>query len=220
MSSLDFGSENGSAKKSKIDYIKLNMGENRVRFVGGILPKYVYWKQLNGHTIPVECLGFDRDKERFTNIEKDWFNNYFPIKANGDKLTCSWAYAIQAIDLADGKLKVFGLKKKLYEQIKDLARELGSPTDIDKGWDVVFTKTSTGSQNWNVEYKLKDRSIEARPLTEEERETIKDMKDISEIIVRPTADEQHAFIKEAWLNEESNADSDATSEFKDDDIPF
>lgn len=88
--------------------------------------------------------------------------------------------------------------------------------------DVVFEKKKTGPNKFNVEYKLKERSISNTPLTEEEMEVIKDIKSIDEIVPRVTSDEQKAFIEQAWINgeaEETNADADAESEF-DDDIPF
>jgi len=89
---LAFNSANGSAKKSGLEYIKLELGENTFRMVGEILPRYCYWKQMGDNHIPVECLAFDRDKERFTNVEKDWFRHYFPDQK------CVWSYVIQVID--------------------------------------------------------------------------------------------------------------------------
>jgi hypothetical protein len=43
---IKFGEESGSAKKKEFDYIKLEFGENRVRLVGNILPRYCYWKKV------------------------------------------------------------------------------------------------------------------------------------------------------------------------------
>ena len=213
-----FGEESGQAKKSELEYIKFEFGENKMRMVGGILPRYAYWKQLRDNSIPVECLSFDRDKERFTNIEKDWFKHYFPTKANGENMTCSWSYIIQVIDLKDGKLKLCGLKKKLYDAIKDLSKELGNPTDSENGWDVIFEKKKTGSNRFNVEYKLKERAIKNRPLTEDEKAIVAKLKVIDEVVHRPTSEEQRAFIESAWVDgaeEESNVDQDAAGQFDD-----
>jgi len=222
---LAFNSANGAAKKSGLDYIKLDFGENRFRMVGEILPRYCYWKKLGDHSIPIECLSFDREKERFTNVTKDWFKHHFADQK------CVWSYVIQVIDLNDGKLKLMGLKKKLYDQVKDVANELGDPTDPKTGWDVIVEKKKTGNHMFNVEYKLKEREIKARELTEDELVEFAKVKPIDELIPRQDAEEQKAFIESNWLNkEEENADKESINEFDtpaekpkndfDDDIPF
>ena len=101
----------------------------------------------------------------------------------------------------------------------DLAKDIGDPTNPVTGWDLIFDKKKTGPNRFNIEYKLKDRAIEVRALTEEELEIIKDIKPIDELIPRPTPEEQLAFIKSAWLEgekEEENANDDATAEFEED----
>lgn len=220
-----FNESAGQAKKNKMDYIKMDFGINKMRLVGDLRPRYAYWKKLKENNIPVECLSFDPEKEKFTNVEKDWFKHYFPKDDYGKDTQCTWSYVIQVIDLKDGKLKLCGLKKKLFDQIRDLAKDLGDPTDIENGWDIIFEKKQTGSQKFNVEYKLKEREIDNRALTDDEKETIKEMKPIDEIIERPTAEEQRKFIETAWFGteEETNTDDDAAIEAaanRDDDIPF
>ena len=206
---LAFNNANGSAKKSGLDYIKLEFGVNKFRMVGEILPRYCYWKKLGDHSIPVECLSFDRQKERFTNVTKDWFKHYFADQK------CVWSYVIQVIDLEDGKLKLMGLKKKLFDQVLDLANDLGDPTDPKTGWDVIVEKKKTGSHMFNVEYKLKERDIKARELTEDELVEFAKVKAIDELIPRQDAEEQKAFIESNWVNkEEENVDDDSIDEFK------
>ena len=123
---LKFGEAQGSAKKSSIDQYTYKEGDNVFRLVGDILPRYVYWiKGENGKNIPMECLAFDRNTETFNNKETDHVRSFFP------ELKCGWAYAIQAIDPQDGKVKVVNLKKKLMEQIMVAAEDLGDPTDPD-----------------------------------------------------------------------------------------
>ena len=215
---IKFGEEHGSAKKNEQDYIKLEFGDNTFRLVGEILPRYCYWKNLKGNDIPIECLSFDREKEKFTNIETDWFKHYFP------EAKCSWSYVIQAIDPKDGKLKLLGLKKKLYEQIRDVSKELGDPTDPVKGWDVIVEKKKTGPNKFNVEYILKQLKLKPRALTEEELELVKNMKSIDSIITRPTAEEQKDFIERSWINvQEENSEDDAAAEAAEEfnkDTPF
>ena len=223
---LAFNNANGSAKKSGLDYIKLELGETTFRMVGELLPRYCYWKQMGDHSIPVECLSFDREKERFTNIEKDWFKHHFADQK------CVWSYVIQVIDMKDGKLKLMGLKKKLFDQILDLANDLGDPTDPVNGWDVIVDKKKTGPHIFNIEYKLKERAIKARELTAEEMVEFEKVKPIDELIPRQSPEEQKAFIEQAWINkEEDNVDKESIDEFADkttdkpkddfdDDIPF
>ena len=146
---LAFSQTKGKAIKKSFDAYEYKDGENTVRIVGGILPRYVYWlKGTNAKDIPVECLAFDREAEKFNNKEYDHVPDYFSDKK------CSWSYSTNCIDLKDGKVKILNLKKKLFEQICQAAEDLGDPTDTDSGWDVVFKRVKTGPLPFNVEYTL------------------------------------------------------------------
>ena len=83
----------------------------------------------------MECLSFDRNTEKFNNLEKDWVREYYP------DLKCGWSYATQCID--NGKVKVVNLKKKLWEQIITAAEDLGDPTNVKL--DGIFVLKS---KNW------------------------------------------------------------------------
>ena len=137
---ISFNKQKGSAQKSSMDSFAFKDGENKVRIVGDILARYVYWIEgENGKNLPLECLSFDRNAERFNNSEKDWVREYYP------DLKCGWSYATQCIDPNDGKLKIVNLKKKLWEQIVQTAQDgLGDPTDIENGWDICFKRVKTG----------------------------------------------------------------------------
>lgn len=212
----------GEAIKNKLDYIKFDMGMNEMRLVGEILPRYAYWKKFKEYNIPVECLSFDRDQEKFLNVEKDWFREYFPTKPNGDKNYPSWSYVALAIDPKDGKIKLCGLKKKLFAQIQSHAQKhMGDPTHPVTGWKVVFEKKSNGPLPFNIEYNLDQMACEAQPLTDEQIEALAETPSIDELVPRITSDEQHAFIKASWLDAqpEDNVDKAAADGF-DDDIPF
>lgn len=188
---LSFANTKGSAIKGAEAY-KYKDGENVVRMVGGVLPRYVYWlKGTNNKDIPAECLAFNRDKEKFDNREVDHVPAYDPSKK------CQWSYAVNCIDPADGKVKVLNLKKKLFQQIVDAASEpqLGDPTDPDSGWDIVFKKVKTGPLPFNVEYTLNVLRIKKRPLTEEERAAVAAAETIDVKIPRPTADEIKALLE-------------------------
>ena len=105
---IKFNHAKGEAQKNKIDSYQYVEGDNKVRLVGDMLPRYVYWlKGENDKNVPFECLSFDREKETFNNLEKDWVREYHP------DLKCGWAYAIKSIH--DGKVKVLNIKKKILK---------------------------------------------------------------------------------------------------------
>lgn len=187
---LSFGDTKGKAQKSSADAYTYADGENTVRIFGGVLPRYIYWlKGTNGKPVPMECLAFSRSKEKFDNLETDWVPEYFP------DLKCSWAYSVNCIDPKDGKAKVLNLKKKLFNQILTAAEDLGDPTDLDEGWDLVFKKTKTGSNAFDVEYTLSVLRCKKRPLTPEEREVVAKEPDIDTKIPRATSEEQKALLE-------------------------
>lgn len=187
---MKFSDMNGAAKKGIDNQYKFKDGDNVVRLVGDILPRYVYWiKGDNNKDIPVECLSFDRKLEKFTNLEKDWVREYFP------DLKCSWSYVSQGIDVGEQKLTLVNHKKKLFQAIKTTADDLGDPTDIETGWDVSFKRVKTGPLAYNVEYTIQPLRCKVRPLTEAELELIKDLKPIEDIVPRPTPEQQKAFLE-------------------------
>lgn len=161
---LAFGNAKGKAVKNAHEAFEYKDGENTVRLVGGILPRYVYWlKGSNNKDIPVECLAFDREEEKFNNFVTDHVPEFFPDKK------CGWAYSMNCIDPKDGKVKILNLKKKLFEQISSAAEDLGDPTDPDTGWDVVFKRAKTGPLPFNVEYTLSVLRCKKRALTDAEK---------------------------------------------------
>lgn len=211
---LNFSDSKGKAVKG-VDSYSFKDGENSIRLFGGVLPRYLYWiKGTNNKDVPVECLSFDREKEKFTNIEKDWVKEYYP------ELKCSWAYAMMGYDINEKKPVVINLKKKLFEQIKTAAEDLGDPTDPDTGWDVVFKKVKTGPLAFNVEYTLQVLRCKPRALSEEEKALIEKSKSIDEALPRLTPDEQKEFIENMHNKAEDNDAANDTSSHEDvDDIP-
>lgn len=181
---ISFSKTKGKAVKNSVESYEYKDGDNTVRIFGGVLPRYVYWiKGTNNKDIPVECLAFDREEERFNNKEVDHVPSYFP------ELKCSWSYSVNCIDPRDGKAKVLNLKKKLFEQIITAAEDLGDPTDPDTGWDIVFKRVKTGPLPFNVEYTLKALACKPRPLTDAEREIIAKEKTIDEKYPRPSPED-------------------------------
>lgn len=212
---IKFGEVAGKAKKGANAYA-FKDGENTIRIFGEVLPRYIYWlKGKNGKDLPVECLSFDRNKEKFTNQEKDWVREYFP------DLKCSWAYVVQGFDVAEKKPVVINLKKKLFEQILNAAEDLGDPTSVEDGWDIVFKKQKTGSLAFNVEYTLSVLRCKKRALTEEELQIVESAQSIDELVPRLTADEQKKFIEENILDS-AKSDEEVPEEMQEsvEDIPY
>ena len=206
---LKFGETKGKAVKKSVEAYEYKDGENSVRLIGGVLPRYVYWlKGTNNKDIPIECLAFDREKEKFTNTEMDHVPAYFSDKK------CSWAYSINCIDPKDGKVKALNLKKKLFEQILSAAEDLGDPTDYDSGWDVVFKRTKTGPLPFNVEYNLSVLKCKRRSLSSDERALADAAEDIDSKFPRATPDEVKAALEKlvAGAAEDESVDPESIKE--------
>jgi len=186
---LNFAETKGAAASKKLDAFEYKDGENTVRIFGGILPRYIYWvKGTNNKDIPIECLAFSREKEKFDNLEVDHVQDFYP------EAKCAWAYSINCIDPKDGKTKVLNLKKKLFAQIRDAAADLGDPTDPDTGWDIVFKRAKTGPLAYNVEYTLSVLRCKKRSLSEDDRAAIEATPTIDVKYPRATADEVLALL--------------------------
>lgn len=202
---LSFKNTKGKAQSNKVETYEYKDGENSVRLIGGVLPRYVYWlKGSNNKDIPVECLAFNREKEKFDNMEKDHVTEFFP------EAKCSWSYTVNCIDPRDGKVKALNLKKKLFEQILTAAEDLGDPTDYDTGWDVVFKRVKTGPLAFNVEYQLQVLRCKPRALSEEDRALAEAAKSIDEKYPRPTEAEVLALLEKITSN--TDGDGDGTDE--------
>jgi len=205
---ISFNQQKGSAQKSTIDTFSFRDGDNKMRLVGDILARYVYWIEgENSKNIPLECLSFDRNTERFINKEKDWVREYYP------DLKCGWSYATQCIDPADGKVKVVNLKKKLWEQIITAAEDLGDPTDVETGWDVCFKRVKTGPLPYNVEYQLQVLKCKSRPLDSAERDAIAELKSMDEVMPRPTPDAQKELLDRLRAPSQEQIDESIEEEF-------
>ena len=210
---MKFADAKGTAKKSSVIQYQYITGDNKVRLVGDILPRYVYWiNGENNKNIPMECLGFNRDTETFENKETDWVRKYHPEKK------CGWAYAIQCIH--DGEVKVLNLKKKLLEQIMLAAEELGDPTDPETGWDVHFKRVKTGPQVYNVEYQLQVLKCKVRALDNDEAALVAKLQSMDDILPRPTAESQKEFLENLMSESAGSIPNDVEEELKTEDLPY
>ncbi len=199
---LSFNKSKGSAQKGNMTNYAYQEGDNSIRLVGDILARYVYWiTGENDKNIPLECLSFDRNQERFNNKEKDWIREYYP------DLKCGWSYAMQCIH--NDEVKLVNLKKKLWEQILTAAEDLGDPTDPETGWDVKFKKVKTGPLAYNVEYQLQVLKCKPRPLTEKETELVANLKSMDDVMPRPTPDAQKELLDRVRQAETNEIDDEA-----------
>ena len=203
---ISFNKQKGSAQKSSINSFQYRDGDMEFRLVGDILARYVYWvKGENDKDIPLECLSFDRNEERFNNKERDWVREYYP------DLKCGWSYATQCID--GGTVKVVNLKKKLWEQIITAAEDLGDPTDPVNGWDVKFKRVKTGPLPYNVEYQLQVLKCKHRALSEDEMELVSSLKSMDDVMTRPTPDAQKELLDRIRGTKSENVDEELEAEF-------
>lgn len=199
---LTFKNTKGKAQSNKVESYEYKDGENVVRLIGGVLPRYIYWlKGTNNKDIPVECLAFSREKEKFDNAQKDHVTEFFP------DAKCSWSYSVNCIDPKQNKVVALNLKKKLFEQIVSAAEDLGDPTDYETGWDVVFKRVKTGPLPFNVEYTLQVLRCKTRPLTDDERAMADAAKSIDEKFPRPTEADVKALLEKITTNAEDDTDS-------------
>lgn len=200
---LAFSKTNGKAVKNSHESYTYKDGENTVRMFGGILPRYVYWlKGTNNKDIPVECLAFSREDEKFNNLEVDHVPEFFPEKK------CSWSYSVNCI--AGDKVVVLNLKKKLFEQICSAAEDLGlDPTDPDSGFDIVFKRAKTGPLAFNVEYTLSQLKLKKRALTDAERALVAEALPIDAKFIRQTPQEVKALLERMTKGEDESAPADA-----------
>jgi hypothetical protein len=206
---LAFNKTAGKAIKNSHESYAYKDGENTVRIVGGILPRYVYWlKGTNNKDVPIECLAFDRELEKFNNKEVDHVPAYFPDKK------CSWSYSTNCIATVDGEQKVvvLNLKKKLFEQICTAAEDLGDPTDPDNGWDIVFKRAKTGPLPFNVEYTLNVLRCKKRALTDAEKALVAEALPIDAKFVRQTPDEVKTSLDRLTKGADEVADEGVDSE--------
>lgn len=215
---IKFRETAGEAKKGNVEFYKYVPGDNRFRMVGDVLARYVYWLKTKDNTpVSMECLGFDREQERFTNVEKDWVKEFFPDEK------CSWSYVIQGIDGNEpDKIKAIPLKKKMFGQIIDAAKKLKieDPTDLDKGFWINVERKKTGPLAYNVEYVVDVLACQEDigPLSDDMKAMVEEnLKSIDELFKRPSPADQEKFIKERLLDDV--AKEEVPSEF-DDDIPM
>jgi hypothetical protein len=138
------------------------------------------------------------------------------VKKYHPEKRCGWAYAIQCIH--DGEVKILNLKKKLMEQIKLAADDLGDPTDPDTGWDVHFRRVKTGPNVYNVDYQLQALKCKPRALDTAEQALIADLRSMDEILPRPSAEQQKTFLE--GVADAEGVPAEVSEELDAEDLPY
>ena len=200
------GKQTGGNKRD-IQRVKFAIGDNKVRLVGDVMPRYVYWTTTKeGKKIPVECLEFQRETESFDGKAENPFKE-IDEAVFSDKP--QFSYVCNVIDRSDGAVKLLDLKATIYGQIVDYATnpEYGSPSDPINGYDINIKKESTGPLPQNVKYTvIPSRGTVA--LTDAEKEL--ELFELDVIHKRPSYGDQ----KEWLLKNTSYFMADVTDEFR------
>lgn len=188
---MRLGDSKGSAQKATLNSYKFKNGLNRLRVFGALVPRYMYWlPDSTGKDSPTECLAFNRELEEFDNREKDWVAEYYPDKR------ASWSYAMLCVDLenpSQGAL-ILNWKKKLFGQVLNTVEDLGDPSDLDQGWDIVFTKEKTGPKTINVEYQLQQLKCKKGAASDEVKAVAEAATPIEELLPRITPEKQKEYL--------------------------
>lgn len=206
----------GNSDRREIKRLTLKIGDNRIRLIGGVLPRYCYWVQTTeGKKMPVECLQFIREKETFDNSADDPFTE---IDEDVYAEKPQFAYVCNSLDRSDGEIKLFDLRSTIYGQIVDYASnpEYGSPADPENGYDLIIKKEKTGPLPQNVKYTV----IPARnnsALTEEEKSL--ELYDMDKIFKRPDYDSQKQWLLENTTLFAGDASDEFTPSEDVDDLP-
>lgn len=190
MVSWDQTKGNTKADKRVIERLTLN-GDVKVRFIGEVLPRYVYWViTKEGKRMPVECISFDRTTETFNSNISDPMKE-LPPEIYAEKP--AFAYVCNVLDRSDGKIKLFDIKSTIYKQIVDYARnpEYGNPADPEKGYDITIKKEKTGPLPQNVKYTCVP-SRTSKALSNEEKAL--ELYDVSKMYKRPSYEEQKKWV--------------------------
>lgn len=210
----------GTLKKPKgpggnKDIQRIKYGETtRVRFIGDVLPRYVYWVTNNeGKRVPQECISFDRETEQFSTSTADPFHE---ISSDLYDENPAFSYVTNVIDRADGEIKLMDLKLTVYRQIVDLATnpEYGNPADEENGYDITIKKEKTGPLPQNVKYSVTPGRSNT-PLTDEEKAM--DLFDLDVIFKKPEYDTQKQWLLKntLYFSDNENLELNSTETMQD-----
>lgn len=221
---LGFGSANTAQGKEKVPTLKYKDGEQMIRAISGIIPRYLYWVPNPNYVeggvmpkeVPFEALQFNRETQEWDNTLAE------PVKEKFPDLKPKWSYISLGMT-PNNEIVAWPHKKKLLSQIQDAAETLGDPTDLEKGWWIVFKRKKTGPAVFNVEYTLDQlKSMKKQEaLTTEQRELVGAFKTVEELFPRPTEQEVRDGLEKFLKprdNTDGNVDPEAMNSFDEDAI--
>ena len=196
-----------------IQRVKLDGPDTKVRFVGPVLPRYVYWVVTNeGKKYPLDCLSFDRETEQFGG-QRD------PLKELPEHIyneKPQFAYVCNVIDRRDATPKLLDLKTTIYKQLVDYAvnPDYGSPADPENGYDITIKREKTGPQPQNVKYTVMP-SRNTIPLTAAEKDL--ELFNLESIFKRQSYEEQKEWLLKntSYFTEEVANDLNSTESMDD-----
>ena len=91
-----------TGQRREIQRLTMNIGDNKLRLIGDVLPRYCYWiTTTEGRKMPVECLEFSRETESFDNKAPNPFKD-IDEAIFSDKP--QFSYVCNVIDRADGQI--------------------------------------------------------------------------------------------------------------------
>jgi hypothetical protein len=169
---MNWGDTNGEAVSNKIAYMKFNKGVNKIRIVGNIVRRYIYWLENSaGAKFPFENLDFNRETERFENhgknpvkelkLQSHDFYGKPEFDKNGEPkpLGSKKAYVVPVINRATGKIEYMELKKGIFDGVNEVMKKINeqrtknryvdpdyqvrSPSAIDVTFNVTGEKIDT-----------------------------------------------------------------------------
>lgn len=205
----DAKTPSGGGQRREIERLKFPEGPTRVRLLGDVTPRYVYWVTTKeGKKNPVECLSYDRETQSFNDSKDDPIKEISEEALGGQELKPQFAFVCNAIDRGDGKIKIFDLKSTIFRQIVDIAKnpDYGNPADDKDGFDITITKEKTGPLPQNVKYTVMPGRNNT-PLTEEEKKL--ELYDLTKMHKVPTYEEQ-----KEWLMKNTYYFAGDNSEFE------
>lgn len=133
-------------EKSKIgNYMRLEVGTNKIRILKEPVTGYVYWEDANGNIVPRNIMAGEGGKPK-RNKEFEALNTEERQAIKGFSAMIVWNYNVEKIQILE--IKQAGIMTSLEALVNSKSWE-----DVTK-YDIVITKTKTGLNPKDVEYSV------------------------------------------------------------------
>lgn len=224
---LNWGTTKGEAQTNNVTYMKFNAGENRIRVIGDILRRYVYWvpNHDGSKSAPFENLEFNRDTERFENTglnpvkelglyelnfktgqvvyQKDRNTGEEVPKPLGSKK----AYLTPVVNRATGEVEYMELKKGIFDGINEVMGKVNDKKvrrffvdqdyQVNTPMDIDIIFTKTG-KGLDTEYKVDLMATLGLLQDEDEFENLKELHDSDEKLIEDTDPIEETFKRQTY----------------------